>query len=183
MQSDVVASTFRHDVEEAIRTRFINVAKIEFRAKLSDSWDNYLADAIISPPNGSPMVVFYATTEAKVDEAVLMHYDLREKKQSNFVALVLEQIKPPAISARALRRAHNRLDAIPIFRGDEDAAMDKLAGKSDYRIMQGKAKSPSSKDQPVDSLPISFDDAVKRLWASPPQPKLTKKKIEKEKKG
>lgn len=127
MHAGVVASTFRHDVERAISERFINIAKVEFRAKLSDAFGNYLADAIITPPGNLPMAVYFATTEAKVDEAVIMHFELREKGLKNPVALVLEQLKPPNVSSRALRRAHNRLDAIPVFRDDEAASMERLA--------------------------------------------------------
>ena len=129
LNPDVVANTFKSDVEEAIKTRFHNVAKVQFRARLSDAWDNYLADAVISPKGGLPAIVFFGTSEAKVDEAVLMHWELRSKGQRNPVTLILESAKPPAVSSRALRRAHNRLDAMPVFRGAEDAAMEKLASE------------------------------------------------------
>lgn len=129
LHADTVANTFRFDVEQAIKKRFGNVMKVEFRAKLSDAWDNYLADAVIKPQSGDPLVLFFGTSEAKVDEAVIMHYDLRAKGQKSPVALVLETAKPANVSGRALRRAHNRLEAIPVFRGDEDAAMDKIASQ------------------------------------------------------
>jgi hypothetical protein len=131
MHADVVANTFRSDAEEAIRKRFTNVAKVEFRARLSDAWDNYLADAIIHTDSKDrpAVVVFFATSEARVDESVLMHWELRSKGQQNPIALVLESVKPPGISTRALRRAHNRLDALPVFRGAVDEAMEKLASQ------------------------------------------------------
>lgn len=129
LHPETVANTFRDDIEQAISERFINVAKVEFRARLSDAWDNYLADAIIQPKQGDSLVVFFATSETKVDEAVLMHWDLRAKNQKNPVALMLETTKPSNVSNRALRRAMNRLEAITVFRGDEYAAMDKLAGQ------------------------------------------------------
>lgn len=129
LRPDAVASTFRFDVEKAITQRFSNVMKVEFRAKLSDAWDNYLADAIISPSHGEPLIVFFGTSEAKVDEAVIMHYDLRAKGYKNPIALILETAKPAHVTARALQRAQNRLEAIPAFRGDEDAAMEKLAAQ------------------------------------------------------
>lgn len=134
MHPDTVANTFREDVEKAIRARFMNVAKVDFHVSLSDAWDNYLADAIIQPEKGDPLVVFLATSETKVDEAVLMHWELRAKKQSNPVALMLETTKPANVSSRALRRAFNRLEAITVFRGDEMAAMDKLAGQIGIKV-------------------------------------------------
>ena len=127
LHPDTVANTFREDVELAIKNRFSNAMKVEFRAKLSDAWDNYLADAVIQPAIGDPLVVFFGTSEAKVDEAVIMHYDLRVRGQNSPVALILETAKPSNVSARALSRAHNRLEAMPVFRGDEEAAMEKLA--------------------------------------------------------
>lgn len=133
LQQDTVANTFRFDVEQAITKRFSNIAKVEFRAKLSDAWDNYVADAVVTPVSGEPMVVFFGTSEAKVDEAVIMHYDLRAKGQGSPIALVLESAKPNNVSARALRRAHNQLEALPVFRGDEDAAMNKLAAQIGLR--------------------------------------------------
>lgn len=133
MHPETVANTFRDDVEQAITSRFSNVAKVEFRASLSDAWDNYLADVIIRPKDGDPLVIFLATSEMKVDEAVLMHWELRAKDQNTPVALVLETSKPTNVSGRALRRAMNRLEAIPVFRGDESAAMDKLASQIGIR--------------------------------------------------
>lgn len=129
LQTDVVANTFRFDVERAIQKRFSNVVNVEFRAKLSDGWDNFLADAVIKPSTGDSLIVFFGTSEAKVDEAVIMHYELRAKGQKNPVAVVLETAKPASVSARALRRAHNRLEALPVFRGDEESAMEKLASQ------------------------------------------------------
>lgn len=133
LQPDAVASTFRFDVEQAIMKRFSNIAKVEFRAKLSDAWDNYVADAIVKPEAGEPLVVFFATSETKVDEAVIMHYDLRAKNEHTSIALILESAKPTNVSSRALRRAFNRLEATPVFRGDEVAAMDKLASMTGLR--------------------------------------------------
>ncbi len=129
LHPDTVANTFREDVENAITQRFSNIAKVEFRARLSDHWDNYVADAIIQPSSGDALVVYLATSESKVDEAVLMHWDLRAKGNKNPVALIMESTKPVNVSARALRRAMNRLEAVSVFRGDEGAAIDKLASQ------------------------------------------------------
>lgn len=129
LHSDTVANTFRFDVEQAIKKRFGNVMKVEFHARLFDAWDSYLVDAVLKPHSGEPMAIFFGTSETKVDEAVIMHYDLREKGKMSPVALILESAKPANVSMRALGRAHNRLEAITVFPGDEEAAMNKLASQ------------------------------------------------------
>jgi hypothetical protein len=124
---DVVESTFRQDAQRAIEQRFSRIAKIDIDGKISDSLPNYVVDAVISTQDREPVAVYFATSEPRVDEAVILAMESRLKDMPIAVLLLLEHVKPRNVTDRALARAHNLLDGLPVFRGFEANAMDKIA--------------------------------------------------------
>jgi len=124
---DKVESAFRDDANKAISERFANVTRLSFNTGVSDRLSNYIVDAIISKENSPPVAVFYATSEPRVSEAVILWMDSRLQKVPLKVVLLLEHAKPRNVSERMFARALNHLDACPAFRGYETNAMDKIA--------------------------------------------------------
>lgn len=124
---DIVESTFRQDATKAIQQRFGRTAKVDINGQLSGELPNYVVDALISRDGRAPVAVYYATSEVRVDEAVILAMESRIKDFPVSVLLLLETIKPRNVTDRALARAHNLLDGLPVFRGYESNAMDKIA--------------------------------------------------------
>lgn len=129
LNPETVESTFREDAEQALRDHFSNSANIEFRKQVP-GLEDYVADALIQPTlsSASPLALYFATNENKVDEAVMLWMESRFKPGRRLpkVALLLETEKPTHVSGRSLRRAMNRVN-MATFRGDEDAAMARIA--------------------------------------------------------
>lgn len=123
---ELVESTFRDDAKEAIEDYFSDIATVKFKATIGDE---YTADALITPKtaNVKPVAVYFATTESRVDEAVMVWMEQRLSNKRDYeVALLLEKEKPSGIGGKSLRRAMNRV-GIATFRGDETGAMHRLA--------------------------------------------------------
>lgn len=127
LHPDVVENTFKDDAKAAISARFASVAEVEFDAAPTEQLNEFTADVVIRPSSGRPVALYLGTRDSRVDEAVMLWMENRWQKAPAHVALLLEKEKPSTISGRSLRRAQNRLDATAVFRGDESAAMDRLA--------------------------------------------------------
>lgn len=122
-----VESTFKDDVENALREKFEGKATIEFRVPPAPGYAEWVADCVLTYSNAS-LAIFVGTHEARVDEALLVWYENKFVRRGNLrVALMLESAKPPQITNRVLARAINRLDQSVVFRGDEMAAMTRIA--------------------------------------------------------
>lgn len=123
-----VENTFKADVSEELRRVFDGKAALTFHAPPTLGLAEFEADVVINSENNPTLAVYVATTDQRVDEAVMLWMENRFKKAGVKVALVLEKEKPAQISNRSLRRAMNRLDATPVFRGgDVQAAMERIA--------------------------------------------------------
>lgn len=128
LNHETVKNVWSDDAQAALKDHFTGKATLDFHALVSDTLSDFIVDAVIRPKNGSPVALYFATSDSKVDEAVMLWMETRLAKQNIKVALLLENEKAPQISGRPLRRAMNRLDATPSFRGDETAALMKIGG-------------------------------------------------------
>jgi hypothetical protein len=119
------ASTFKEDAIKAIKT------SLEGQAKFSENQSPALgiefpADLLIEAPFRPPVAVFLAMSEQRVLEAVVaqMAVTYESKIDCSIVAL-LE--RDSSVTRRMRQRAVNRLTAMPIFEGDEQAAIQRIA--------------------------------------------------------
>lgn len=126
LTTETVENTFREDAEVALRHYLGDNVELKLREKVSALLPDYIADALIQGPNSIPVAVYFATSDSKVDEAVMLWMENRLSKLNIKVALLLEKEKPSQISSRPHRRAMNRLDTVASFRGDELAAMQRI---------------------------------------------------------
>lgn len=124
---ETVENTFREDVTTELHRTFDQRATLQFRVPPLPDLSEFEADAVVSRDQLPPLAIYLATTEARVDEAVMLWMEKRYKKLGVSVALVLENERPAQISNRALRRAMNRLEATTVFGNDSAAAMDRLS--------------------------------------------------------
>lgn len=128
---DFVRSTFREDATAAIMERFGPVANIDERKPITKEFPDYLPDLVIRPKvNGRRTAIFLANNVVPFQEAELLRAEVEKEGQQNeivVVALIEDTDKITAISGRRFQRAQNRGLIMPIFRGDEPAALTAIA--------------------------------------------------------
>jgi hypothetical protein len=128
---DFVRSTFREDATAAIMERFGPVANIDERKPVTGDFPDYLPDLVIRPKvDGRRTAIFLANNVVPFQEAELLRAEVeKEGQQDNIavVALIEDPDKIAAISFRRFQRAQNRGLVMPIFRGDEPAALNNIA--------------------------------------------------------
>jgi len=125
MSQDRAASTFKEDakrqIEESLKGR-AEVVSNDFI--VDDRLSEWPADMGIRAANRAPVAIFLSQTDAHVFEALLLQaYALQENIPCSVVAL-LERNN--SISVKTLTRAANHLDALPIFRGSETEAVNRI---------------------------------------------------------
>ena len=126
LNTDTVASTFRDDVVADL-DRFISQgATIQYRTAPHKLLKDFEADALIQN-GGASLALYFATTDERVNEAVILWMENKERNAGLKVALMLEREKPSQINNRSLRRAMNRLDATTVYRDDEIGSMSRVA--------------------------------------------------------
>jgi hypothetical protein len=131
---DIVRSTFREDATAAIRERFGKVANINENVPVDKDFADFPADLVIKPtaaaPPAFPGAIYFVNTNDKLNEALLLQTDALRLHRTDFeVVALLEEPDLKMISRRRFQRAQNRSLAMPIFRGDEDAAMTMIGRK------------------------------------------------------
>ncbi|HXA24593.1 MAG TPA: DUF1828 domain-containing protein [Acetobacteraceae bacterium] len=119
-----VASTFREDAKKAIRSTIGDRATIQ-EDRSPASGIEFPADLLIEAPNRAPVAVFLAMSEQRVLEAVVAQMALMyEAKLDCSIIALLE--RDSSVTRRMRQRASNRLAAMPIFEGDERAAVQRI---------------------------------------------------------
>lgn len=137
LNTENVENTFREDAEAALRQHLAGKAELKLHEKVSELLPDYIADVLIKGPSSTPVALYFATSDSKVDEAVMLWMETKMNNIDINVALLLEREKPPQISARPHRRAINRLQ-VASFRGDELAAMQKIGSYAGVESAQWK---------------------------------------------
>jgi len=119
-----VASTFRQDAARAIARSLEGQATIN-EDQSPASGIEFPADLLIEAPNRKPVAVFLAQSEQRVLEAVVAQMAITYEAASDCSVIALLE-KDSSISRKMLRHASNRLTAMPIFEGDERAAIQRI---------------------------------------------------------
>lgn len=119
-----VASTFREDAIKAIASAIGTRATIRENQSPTPGFE-FPADLLIEAPNRAPVAVFLAMSEQRVLEAIVAQMALTyEAKFDCSIIALLE--KDSSVTRRMRQRAANRLAAMPIFEGDERAAVQRI---------------------------------------------------------
>jgi len=126
LAEDRVASTFRLDVERILRERIGEGALIRERQPISANLSDFVPDYLIEATGREPVALFLGTSDARVLEAmfVQMRAEHEEHVSVKIVALIERE---KMIGAAVRQQAMNRLDAVLPFRGDEAAAIGRVA--------------------------------------------------------
>lgn len=125
LTKDKVASTFKEDATGRILERLEGKAVVEQDRPVSSSLSDTIPDMVIRATGRPPVALFFGTSAQRVNDAVFLQmqalYEVREPLQ---VIALLE--RENVIGRDLRRRAANRLAALPIYRGDETTAINRI---------------------------------------------------------
>jgi hypothetical protein len=132
---ELVRSTFREDAITAITERFGQVANIDQDVAVHKDFADFPSDVVVRPRlPGRSGAIYFVNTNEKLGEALLLQQESKLKERMEFsVIALIEEPNMRLISRRKFQRAQNRDLAMPIFRGDEEAALDQIERKLEIR--------------------------------------------------
>ncbi len=118
------ASTFKDDAIKAIKSSLEGQATI-YENQSPASGIEFPADLVIEAPLRSRVAVFLAMSEQRVLEAVVAQMAVTYESKADCSIIALLE-KDSSVTRKMRQRASNRLTAMPIFEGDEDAAIQRI---------------------------------------------------------
>jgi hypothetical protein len=118
------ASTFREDASKAIRNALGTRASIKENESIAPGIE-FPADLIIQSGSREPVAVFLAMSEQRVLEAVVAQMAVTYEAHSPCSVIALLE-KDSSVTRKMRTRASNRLTAMPIFEGDQRAAIQRI---------------------------------------------------------
>jgi hypothetical protein len=126
---EVVRSTFREDVIRAMTRNFGHMANVNEDEAITKDFGEFPADLVIRPlgmvSRARVGAVFLVNTNDKLNEALLLKMEAKALRRDDFEVIALvEEPEMRNLSRRKFQRAQNRDLVMPIFREDEDAAMN-----------------------------------------------------------
>lgn len=132
MTREVVRSTFREDVVSAMLRRFGGAITITEGGVVANDFAEFPADIVVRPthnvPQGKPGAIYLVNSNDKLNEALLAHQEAQIQDRHDFgIIALIEEPDMKVVSRRKFQRAQNRALPMPIFRGDEEAAMTLIA--------------------------------------------------------
>lgn len=112
-----VESTFRDDVRQQIRSVMPDV-KVHEKENIVSELKEFEADFVIRDANYAPLGIFLGSSDERVYQAIVtkMAAEHEVKTHCSVVALLEWDT---SITRKLRQMASNRLDAMPIFRGEE----------------------------------------------------------------
>lgn len=123
------AGSFRDDVKRMLSNALHGRVTMEENKPVSEALSDFIPDFVLRPTGRPPVGVFLGTSEARVLEALFVHMRARhEVKEPVSIIALLE--KGRSVSAQVRRQATNRLTAVAEFRGDEVAAIHRIADEA-----------------------------------------------------
>lgn len=130
---EVVKSTFREDATSALELAFEGRASFAQDVPVSAEFAEFPADLVIRPKdaNVEPTALYFVTNNDRLNEALLLQQEAMALGRSDLkVIALIEDPEMKQISRRRFQRAQNRSLAMPIFRGDEVAAIQSIGRRA-----------------------------------------------------
>jgi len=125
LTQEKVASTFKEDAANRIRTAVGNRAKVTENEVVNSRLTEVRPDMVIMAPDRPPVAIFFGISAARVNDAIFLHLSaLHEVKQDISVVALLEDDN--SVPSELRRRASNRLNTVPVYRQDEEAAVARI---------------------------------------------------------
>jgi hypothetical protein len=125
---EVVVNTFREDAVRRIREELRDKVTIGEREPVSSDLAEFEPDLLLRAENRPPVAVFIAVSDARLYEAIFLRMAAdHEARQYCSVVALIEREGSRLITNRMRQRAQNRLDAVPVYYGEESAAVARIA--------------------------------------------------------
>lgn len=125
LRQDHVESVFKEDAVNRIRSIIGQRASIKEETPVSSRLKEVVPDLVIQAPSRDPVAVFLANSVQRVNDAIFLQMAaLYEAREPLSVIAVLE--KDSTVSSKLKQRAVNRLTTLPVYFGDEDAAVQRI---------------------------------------------------------
>lgn len=124
LTQEKIASTFKEDATRMLQQKIADKADIFESGIVDEALKENVADLVIKSEGRKPVALYFGTSESKVLEALLLQSYAENKQIDCSVVALLETKK--GISSKLQDRASNHLDAVPVFRGMEADAIDRI---------------------------------------------------------
>lgn len=125
LTKDRVTSTFKEDAAALIIKKMDGRAIVQQDTAVSPSLSDTIPDMVIRAVGRAPVAVFFGSSAQRVNDAVFLQMQaLYEIHEDVHVIALLE--RENVIPHDLRRRAANRLAALPIYRGDEPTAINRI---------------------------------------------------------
>lgn len=130
LSREFIRSTFREDVLAKMHESFGPSADFCENEAIDQKFHEFPSDIVIRPTNPKSTrtgALFLVTSTDRLNEALLLKYEVeRQDRQDVNVVALLEESDMRLISKKKFQRAQNRSLSMPIFRGDEEAAVARI---------------------------------------------------------
>lgn len=124
LSQERVASTFKEDAMRLLAERIQGKADIDQDSYVHEELKDCPVDVVIRAPNRLPVALYFANSDLKVMEALLLQSYAENKNIDCSVVALLETTH--GITKEKQQRAFNHLDAVPVFRGGEEDAIARI---------------------------------------------------------
>ncbi|MBR2121241.1 MAG: DUF1828 domain-containing protein [Afipia sp.] len=121
-----VATTFREDAARLLSEAVNGRAAIEENVPITPKLSDFPADFVLRAPGRRPVGVFLGTSDNRVLEALFVQMRNQHEIHEECAIVALVE-KPRTLSLRVRQQATNRLEFLTEFRGDEVAAVERIA--------------------------------------------------------
>ncbi|MBV5258739.1 DUF1828 domain-containing protein [Synechococcus moorigangaii CMS01] len=132
---DMVRSTFREDALSAMSEVFQDRAKIAEDVPIDRDFREFPADIVVRPTIEGPKTaaVYLVNSNDKLNEALLCKLESDRLLRNDVIVIaLLEDSDMRTVSRKRFQRAQNRSLLMPIFRGDEHAAIHMIGSNAGF---------------------------------------------------
>lgn len=128
MRPEMVTNTFREDATARIKADLGQRFPLREREPISNALAEFEPDIVLRPLDVPPVAVFIAVSDARVYEAIFLRMAAdHEAKEPCSVVALMDHIRSQLVTNKMRQRAENRLDATPVYYGEETAAIERIA--------------------------------------------------------
>lgn len=125
LSQEHIASAFREDAIKRIREAVGDRASVKEDELVDERISEVRPDLVIRSPNRDPVAVFLAQSSQRVNDAIFLQMAALYEAHSPVSVVAMLEADSSA-SAKLRQRASNRLSAVPIYRNDEDQAVQRI---------------------------------------------------------
>jgi Domain of unknown function DUF1828 len=125
LSQERIASAFREDAIKRIRDAVGDRATVKEDELVDERLTEVRPDLVIQSPNRDPVAVFLAQSSQRVNDAIFLQMASRYEAQRTLSVVAMLETDT-SVSAKLRQRASNRLSAVPIYRHDEEQAVQRV---------------------------------------------------------